>query len=441
MLSKYGELVRLVAERIERGDYRPGEAVPSLRTLQQQYGISLNTARRAYYELERLGYIEARPRSGYVVTAGGRTADQSGEAASLASPFPHPSLYDTRALSHAFVGAMRHYHDALVDPAPAGLPALRRQLARLAAQEGWEMHADEMLITCGGMEALSLAIGAVTHGAASPQVAVLLPAFPGLLGRLAEQGIRMLPLEVGTDGRLDTTRLEAALAAGQLQAIALMPVHAHPHGRSLPSAVTQQLLALSERYDVPLIEDDAYRWLGFSGDIPSPLKAQDRAGRILLCGTFSKSLSPGYRVGWLLPGRYAAIAARLKTSHTLASPLPNQLALAELLAGNRYRPALARLTAGLGQRVRRLEADLAEVGLPVPQTAEGGCFIWLPGLPAPVTQLATGSGHPALHFTPGNACHPGLAGAHALRLNASFYQPAQQRPALDALALRLRRLA
>lgn len=205
--------------------------------------------------------------------------------------------------------------------------------------------------------------------------------------------------------------------------------------------MTQQLLALSERYDVPLIEDDAYRWLGFSGDIPSPLKAQDRAGRILLCGTFSKSLSPGYRVGWLLPGRYAAIAARLKTSHTLASPLPNQLALAELLAGNRYRPALARLTAGLGQRVRRLEADLAEVGLPVPQTAEGGCFIWLPGLPAPVTQLATGSGHPALHFTPGNACHPGLAGAHALRLNASFYQPAQQRPALEALALRLRRLA
>ncbi|WP_174873124.1 PLP-dependent aminotransferase family protein, partial [Vogesella oryzae] len=322
-MSKYGQLVQGIISAIERGDYRRGDALPSLRQLMQQHAVSLNTARRAYYELERLGYAEAQPRRGYVVAADAGTAgDQL--IAPLGAPFPHPALYDTRALSHAFVGAMRHYHEALAEPALAGLPALRRQLARQAAAEGWELHADEVLITCGGMEALSLAIAAVTHGVVRPTLAVLLPAFPGLLGWLAEHGVALLPLLPAADGTLDTAPLAAALARGEVQGIALMTAFAHPHGRCLPEAVRQQLLALAAQYDVAVIEDDAYRQLGFAEPMPQPLRAADSTGRVLLCGTFSKSLAPGYRVGWLLPGRYAALARRLKLAQTLASPLPNQ---------------------------------------------------------------------------------------------------------------------
>ncbi|MEQ6289855.1 PLP-dependent aminotransferase family protein [Vogesella sp. GCM10023246] len=439
-MSKYGQLVQGIISAIERGDYRRGDALPSLRQLVQQHTVSLNTARRAYYELERLGFAEAQPRRGYVVAAGASAADDR-LIAPLGAPFPHPALYDTRALSHAFVGAMRHYHQALAEPALAGLPALRRQLARNAAAEGWELHADEVLITCGGMEALSLAIAAVTHGVVRPTLAVLLPAFPGLLGWLAEHGVALLPLQPAADGTLDTTALQAALARGEVQGIALMTAFAHPHGRSLPAATQQQLLALAERYDVAVIEDDAYRQLGFDEQMPLPLRAADRGGRVLLCGTFSKSLAPGYRVGWLLPGRYAELARRLKVAQTLASPLPNQLALAELLSGGRHLPGLCRLRQQLAERVRALEAALRPLlppGCALP-AAEGAYFVWLEQLPADCVALAAEAQQHGIQLAPGTLCQPGDAGRHALRLNASYFDAASQQPALDWLARALRR--
>ena len=440
-MSKYGDLAQGIIDSIHRGDYRRGDTLPSLRQLVQQYGVGLNTARRTYYELERLGYVEARPRSGYVVAA---AADGLGEAggAALGAPFIQPALYDTRPLNHAFIAAMRHYAQALAEPALAGLPALRRQIVQQAYSEGWEVHADEVLVTCGGMEALSLAIAAVTHGVARPQVAVLLPAFPGLLGGLAEQGVAMLPLVLAADGSVDTRRLQQALESGEVQALALMSAYGHPHGRSLPPATRRQLLALAQQYDIAVIEDDAYRWLGFDEQMPLPLKADDRDGRVLLCGTFSKSLAPGYRVGWLLPGRYGERARRLKLAQTLASPLPNQLALAERLAGGRHQAGLRRLRQQLAQRVGELEARLRPT-LPAGvqlQPAEGGYFVWLSGIPADCVQLAADAQRLDIQLAPGTVCQPDEAGRHALRLNASYFDVSQQ-PALDWLARAMRRPA
>jgi len=437
-LSKYGDLVRQIIHSIEHEDYLPGEALPSLRQLKLRHCISLNTVRRAYYELERLGYIEAQPRKGYVVASGAASQiDQL--SAPLAAAFIHPSLYDTRALTHAFVGAMRNYQQALIEPALAGMPALRRQIARIAAAEGWDIHADQVLVTCGGMEALSLAIAVVTLGVASPQIAVLLPAFPGLLGALAEQGVRRFPLTLNQHGQIENLpALEQALAGGEIQALALMSTYGHPHGRCLSSATRHCVLDLSARYDIPIIEDDAYRLLGFDDTVPLPLKAEDQNGRVLLCGTFSKSLAPGYRVGWLLPGRYAESARRLKLAQTLASPLPNQMALAEMLSANRYRSGLARLRAQLALRVRSLETALVRTLDGVQFTpAEGGYFVWLTQLPVDTEQLAAAAQQHAILIAPGTLCQPDAHGRHCLRLNASYFDPNSQQAALDWLGAAL----
>lgn len=440
-MSKYRDLARQIILGIERGDYHPGEALPSLRQLELRHAISLNTVRRAYYELERLGYIEAQPRRGYVVARGASTPlDQS--AVPLAAPFIHPSFYDMRILSRAFVAAMANYQQALIEPALAGLPVLRRQIARVAASEGWEVHADQVLVTCGGMEALSLAIAAVTLGVESPQIAVLLPAFPGLLGALAEQGVRLFPLTLSPSGEIEQqTALDAALAAGQIQALALMSCYGHPHGRSLSADTRRSVLELSARYDLPLIEDDAYRLLGFDAALPLPLKAEDRAERILLCGTFSKSLAPGYRVGWLLPGRYAEVVRRLKLAQTLSSPLPNQLALADLLSANRYRAGLDRLRISLQQRVRALESALVQT---LPDRvrlapAEGSYFVWLTHLPIASERLAAAAQQHAIWLAPGTLCQPDERGQHSLRLNASYFDSQIQQSALDWLGQALYR--
>ncbi|TDR80230.1 PLP-dependent aminotransferase family protein [Paludibacterium purpuratum] len=432
-MSKYGELVQHLIHSIEHGDYLPGELIPSLRHCEQRFAVSLNTARRAYEELERLGYVEARPRSGYVVAHGAAGANDH-LAAPLGAPFINPQLHDTRVLTHAFFNAMRHYQRVLADPALAGLPALRRQIARLAHDEGWEVHANEVLVTCGGMEALSLAISAVTQGQAHPGVAVLLPAFPGLLSRLSEQGVRIWPFDLQPDGMPALDSLEQALAQGRIQAIALMSTYGHPHGLTLGPMARQALLQLAERHDVAIIEDDAYRWLGFHSATPVPLKAADRDGRVLLCATFSKTLTPGYRLGWLLPGRYADICRRLKLAQTLASPLPNQMALAELLAQGKQRPLLDALTSKLAGKVHHLESLLSSHLPWLRHTpAQGGYFVWLRDLPVDTTALAAQAQQHGIQLAPGYWCQPNEAGQRALRINASYYDPAQQAGAFDWL--------
>ncbi|BEV72323.1 MULTISPECIES: PLP-dependent aminotransferase family protein [unclassified Paludibacterium] len=425
-MSKYRELVEHLIHSIERGDYLPGELIPSLRHSEQHFNVSLNTVRRAYEELERLGYIEARPRSGYVV-ARGAAGMQDLLAAPLGAPFINPQLHDTRALTRAFFHAMRHYQQGLAEPALAGLPALRRQLARLAHGEGWSLHADEILVTCGGMEALSLAISAVTLGQHEPGVAVLLPAFPGLLGRLNEQGVRIWPMTLLPDGLPDLAAIEPALSQGKIQAIALMSVYGHPHGQTLGPAARQAILQLAQQHDIAIIEDDAYRWLGFHATTPVPLQAMDQSGRVLLCSTFSKTLTPGYRLGWLVPGRYGEICRRLKLAQTLSSPLPNQMALAELLAQGRHKGMLAQLTDRLAQQVRAVEGLLHD-RLPFGRfsPAQGGYFVWLRDLPVDSSHLTVQAQRHGIQLAAGWLCQPDEVGRHALRINASYYDPAQQ---------------
>lgn len=418
-MSKYGELVNRVLEAIEHGDLQAGDALPSLRQLVSQHGVSLNTARRAYYELERLGFAEARPRSAYVVTQSG--SRELRPTVPAGTPFIDPALYDTRPLGRIFFNVMRQYPSLLAEPAASGLPALQRQIARLAHGEGWQLHADEVLITCGGMEALSLAFAAVLHGVAKPRVIVLQPAFPGMLNWLATHGVEVLSWHWPAHGEPDLAELDRLLQQGGAQALALMSVFAHPHGRSLSADLRSGILARAARHDLAIIEDDAYRHLAFDGSTPLPLKAQDSDGRVLLCSTFSKSLTPGYRVGWLAAGRHLPLVCQLKQAQTLASPLPNQMVLAELLAGNRHQALLQHLQTRLQQRMSAWQS-LCQPLLQGQERPGGAYFLWLASLPQSAAQLIAGAGRAGIILQDGAICFS-EPGARGLRLNASYAIP------------------
>lgn len=442
-MSKYATLVDFFVAAIEHGSYCPGDALPSLRSLCQAHGVGMNTAKRAYYELERQGYVEALPRAGFRVAAGGGATASAKVDTVLpwGSPFINPALFDGRALAQAFVRVQRRYPELLARHELLGLDVLRRQLARQCHAEGMALDWDQIVITCGGMEALALAVQVVTHEVPAPCLAVLTPAFPGLLGLMAQHGIATLALPVGLDGALDLTPLAQGLAYGRVHGIAVMANFQHPTGHCLSEAARAALWQLAERYDVPIIEDDAYHQLAFEAPAPAPLKARDSAGRVLYCATFSKSLAPGYRVGWIAPGRYLDAVCRLKVSTTLASPLPNQMAIAELLADGGYQPGLRRLNQQLAERAAVLRRELAarlpaSVRLSSPQ---GGYFLWLEQDDGPDSQtlLAEAQAH-GLHFAPGALFYPGGVGQrHALRLNLSYVEPAGQLAALDWLAAAL----
>jgi DNA-binding transcriptional MocR family regulator len=174
------------------------------------------------------------------------------------------------------------------------------------------------------------------------------------------------------------------------------------------------------------------------------LKALDRSGLVLYCSGFSKSLAPGYRVGWLVAGRWHEAALQLKQTQTLASPLPSQLALAELLASHGDEAALASLRAALAERLVAMREGLS-AALPAGGSLRrpaGGYFLWLE-LPAgvDVARLQQAALAVGIHFAPGDFCYPAGAGAPALRLNASYYQPGAQDALLTWLAAEIARLS
>ena len=119
----------------------------------------------------------------------------------------------------------------------------------------------------------------------------------------------------------------------------------------MPDASKERLVHMLARRDLPLIEGDVYGDLSFDGTRPRPTKAFDREGRVLLCGSVSKTVASGYRVGWVAPGRYQEVIERLKFAHTVTAPTLTQMAVAEFLAGGGYDRHIRRLRDTLSRQV------------------------------------------------------------------------------------------
>lgn len=196
-----------------------------------------------------------------------------------------------------------------------------------------------------------------------------------------------------------------------------------------------------DRFDVPLIEDDVYAELHFAADPPLGSKAVDPTGRVMHVSSFSKCLAPGYRIGWVAAGRYAAAIQRQKLSLSLATTVPVQIALADYLRQGGYdnhlrhlRRTLARQEAAL---VAAVEAHFPE-GTRMARP-EGGYFLWLE-LPRQVDALALHSAALAqgISVAPGPIFSAKREFGHCIRLN--FGHPVDAR-SLEAAATLGRLLA
>lgn len=436
-MSKFQQLIDFFTLAIDRGDYQLGDKLPSLRSVCQTHQVSMTTAKKAFYELERLAYAEAEPRAAFrVIVAGqGRKMDAlaAGEfdplcllenvAAPWGSPFINAGLLDTRALNRELMRAMASYPQALNHQPMLGLDQLRRQIARMYHSEGVHLHWENLIVTCGGMEALSLAIQAVVQGISKPCLAVVTPAFPGVLSLIRQLGISVI--EVASEPDLDLPALGALLQEQAITALLVMPNFQHPSGRCMPEADKQALLDLAYQYQLAIIEDDTYRALHFADKAPLPLKAYDRLGLVLHCCSFSKTIAPGYRVGWIEPGRWSDRIRALKFCSSLSSPLPSQLALAALLAGDLHSRSIAKLRTELQKRTEAMRTDIlacfpAGTHVEIPA---GGYLLWIT-LPQAIdlSALLKKALAQGIHFAPGWLCYPqGGPLANQLRLNASFY--------------------
>ncbi len=452
----YQQVFRHWRDAIASGRLSAGARLPAVRELAARHGVSLTTARRVVEELHAGGWIETRPRLGLFVaqprqpgypSPAGQPAPVSIATLALrlfealrdpaiapfGSPFIDPAWLDIAGVNDHLRRAVRKFSPArgLTD-LPPGHDALRQQIVRRALHHGFRLQQDELLITCGAMEALNLALKSVARPGAV--VAVESPAFYGMLYAIEANG--MQALEIRTDPRtgLDVDDLAQALGRHRIAACMLMPSLQNPLGAIMPAAARARLLALAGEHDFAIIEDDAYRELLPPGGSPPPLKHHDGDGRVLYCGTFAKAFSPAPCIGWLAAGRHTETALLHKLMNTLSTSIPNQMAVASYLRDSRPDRRLARLRDTLASNRARL-ADTVRRQFPAGSevnTPAGGFFLWVT-LPPECDTLAH---YPkalaaGVSFVPGALFSPSGRFGHCLRLNAGF---ALDEPVLARLA-------
>jgi DNA-binding transcriptional MocR family regulator len=187
-------------------------------------------------------------------------------------------------------------------------------------------------------------------------------------------------VEVATDPRtgIDLDALEVAIERHRPSAIWVMTNFQNPLGSSMPDEKKRALVEIASRHQVPLIEDDVYNELHDGDARPASTKAFDRDGWVLHCSSFSKTLAPGYRVGWVSAGRFTRAVAQQKLAASLATSIPVQLALANYLARGGYERHLKALRAKL-RDFREAYATAIASAFPAGTRVSrpsGGYFLW-----------------------------------------------------------------
>ncbi|WP_428311799.1 PLP-dependent aminotransferase family protein [Hydrocarboniphaga sp.] len=407
-----------IAGRIRAGELAGGERVPSVRLLAAQRKVSHTTALAALRHLESRGDIEARPQSGYYVRsqlsdlqplATTRNArrpryvavnglfDQliatMGDRAivQLGSALQEPGWFPTAALQRALSSTIRRQPQLLTEYGSFhGVEALRRAIARLYLDQGCPVSHEDIVITSGCTEALNLALRNIAKP--GDTIAVESPTYYGFLQIIESLGMRALEIATDAVGGLSVAALRNALDAngsGSVRAVLLSPCVGNPLGTTMSEASKRELLTLCAARGVAIIEDDVHGDLHFATPRPPPLKALDRDGIVTLCSSFSKTLAPGMRIGWMFGG---VDAQKLRVSRFMASvstPVALQSCIADVLTQRGYQRQLR----GLRQRCQQQVAQFSravERYFPAGtrmSRPNGGYVLWL-DLPGEVDTVA-----------------------------------------------------
>lgn len=381
----YRRIAADISSLIQEGALRPGDRLPSVRRTSRDRRVSVGTVLAAYLSLEKDGFVEARPKSGHFVrrrheaptplrrprikVAPARISVSTGVAAlmyslreksvlPLGSAVLAPELLPIRALNRTLASIAREtpVRGGGYEP-PPGPPSLLHQLARRSLTWGLTLEADAFITTVGATEAMHLCFRALTKP--GDTVVVHSPMYFGGLQLLEELGLRVIEIPTLPGRGMDLDALRDALKKTPVRACLAIPNFDNPLGTCMSDEAKERMVRLLARHDVPLIEDDVYGDMAFDGSRPRPAKAFDRDGRVLLCGSVSKTLAAGYRVGWVVPGRYRALIERMKFSQTVATPTLPQLAVAEYLAGGGYDRHLRSVRNKLRPQVQRYREAIA----------------------------------------------------------------------------------
>lgn len=402
----YQQVIDFVGYQQKTGALSPGDKLPSLRKLSRQFEISVPTVKQAYIELERQGRVCARPQSGYYLLAQQvKTLKPRPKKWSHCSPitvqcrnmieqvYEAVHMPDTLALGisnpilanppdKTLARLMRSVISKVAEKAVSYGPVtgdvkLRMQLAFRYQEQGVAINSDEIVITNGAQEALSIALQCVAQR--GDIIAVESPCFFGMIELIETLGMKALEIYTCTEEGVCLDELTVALQQHPIKACLFSTAINNPLGSMKTDAQRQAMVSLLEQYDLPLIEDDVYSELYFTEQKPKPAQLYSAKGLVMTCSSFSKTAAPGYRIGWLLPGKYEEQAKRIKRAQSCSTPMLQQWTLNEYIQSGDYDRHLSVLRKKLIYNCERMRALIAEhfpkeVCISKPQ---GGSVLWV----------------------------------------------------------------
>jgi DNA-binding transcriptional MocR family regulator len=402
----YSQLASEFRRQIDGGVLRVGDKLPSIRALGRGRRLSAATVMEAYLRLERDGYVRPRDRSGFYVTQPvARGCPEPQSATAVVPPAPvgisalvadvlaqtgnsklvplgvsmtGPSMLPVARLNRAFRRALARWplHSARYGDIPGHL-SLRRQIARRSMACGVASDPGEVIVTNGGMDALNLALRAVARP--GEIVAVDCPTYFGVLQALEAAGLRAVEVPADPRTGIDLNLLEHAIRRHRVKAVLTMTTCHNPLGTVMTDAAKSDLVELTARHNIPLVEDGVYAELVYSEADRRPAKAFDRKGLVIFCGSFSKALAPGLRIGWIEAGRFRGRIEALKGITSLMTAALPQLAVAELLESGFYDRYAKRLRVQAADQTSGYLQALADVFPPGTRMTRpaGGNLIWV----------------------------------------------------------------
>lgn len=337
---RYEQVVLKIEHLINNSKLKPGDKIPSVRKLSSELNVSITTVFQAYDILEDRGLIQPKAKSGYYVSS--NIKNTSPTAITEKGYIPLPAKVEMNVMATTMMKNSREHgvvNFSILSPVNEFLPIARlnksvnvslKELSGINFQyplvEGhprilkqinlksinWpkEIPSDQILITNGCMEAINLCFDAIAKP--GDIIAVESPTYHGILQSLETRKLNVLEIPTNPVTGINLDELKKALNDNNVTACVFMPRASNPTGSSIPEDNKIQLAELLGSKNIPLIEDDALGDLQFSNSISLPVKAYDKYDNVLYCSSFSKTLAPGFRIGWVSGGRFHKEIEKLK---------------------------------------------------------------------------------------------------------------------------------
>lgn len=402
----YEDIASKIEFQISKGLFKPGDQIPSLRKLSKDFGVSTKTVEQSYILLESKGLIEAKPQKGYYVKKNIRLFPEiefnksepvistySGDelvvklykgaqipnVVQLGPAAPTSDILPGKKLNHILGTICRNNEPQGIGyQFPPGNYELRNQIAKRSSEWGRFYTPDDIVISTGVTEALNISLKVIAKP--GDYLITESPTSFATLQIIESYGMKSLEISTHPKYGIDIDSVSEVLNKyNNIAGIFLCSTNSNPLGSTIPDENKKKLYEMFSARNIPIVEDDIYGELYFSDVRPKPIKAFDEKGIVIYCSSFSKTIAPGYRVGWIYPGKYYNEITKHKILTTYTTNTLAQMTIAEFLKTGGYDRTLRALRKIYFNQVNEYLQIISEYfpeGTKILKP-QGGFFLWI----------------------------------------------------------------